>query len=144
MQIRIEYLESYDKRWGELKYAKDGDAGIDIRSTCYDVMMPGDKCIIPCGIRLAIPKGYHVDIRPRSGLAAKYGITIVNSPGTIDSGYRGEIMVILANMGKESFYINPGERIAQMVLIKHEEMELVENVLDETERGSSGFGSSGV
>ena len=104
-----------------------------------------ERKIIPTGLFIALPKGYEAQIRPRSGLAAKYGITCLNSPGTIDADYRGEIGIILANLSSESFTINNGERIAQMVIAKHEVADWEEvEILDETERGSGGFGSSGT
>ena len=106
---------------------------------------PGGRCLIPTGLFISLPEGYEAQIRPRSGLAIKQGITVLNSPGTIDADYRGEICVIIANNSNESVRINDGERVAQMVIAKHEraEWEPVE-VLDETERGTEGFGHSGV
>ena len=101
--------------------------------------------MVPTGLFIALPEGYEAQIRPRSGLAAKKGITVLNSPGTVDADYRGEIRVILVNLSNEDFTVEPGERIAQMVIAKHErvEWEAVE-VLDETDRGAGGFGSTGV
>ena len=101
--------------------------------------------MVPTGLYIALPEGYEAQIRPRSGLAAKHGVTVCNSPGTVDADYRGEIKVILVNLSKEKFVINPGERIAQMVIAKYEKIEWDEvEVLDETERGAGGFGSTGV
>ena len=100
--------------------------------------------LIPTGLFIALPKGYEAQVRPRSGLAAKHGITVLNTPGTIDADYRGEIKVILVNLSKEPFRIEPGERIAQMVVAKHETVEWEEvQSLDDTARGSGGFGSTG-
>ena len=109
------------------------------------VIKPFKRAVIPTGLSFSIPKGYEVQIRPRSGLAAKNGITVLNTPGTIDSDYRGEIKVILINLGDEDFTVNNGDRIAQMVVqkVKQASFEVVDN-LDETERGSGGFGSTGV
>ena len=103
-----------------------------------------ERVMIPTGLRIALPKGYEAQVRPRSGLAAKHGITVLNSPGTIDADYRGEICVILVNLSKDDFTINPGERIAQMVIARHESIEWNEvDNLDSTERGEGGFGSTG-
>ena len=103
-----------------------------------------ERAMVPTGISIELPTGFEAQIRPRSGLAAKYGVTVINSPGTIDADYRGEIKVLLVNLSKEPFTINPGERIAQMVIARHEkvEWEEVEN-LGETKRGAGGFGSTG-
>ena len=104
-----------------------------------------ERTIIPTGIFIALPAGYEAQVRPRSGLAAKHGITCLNSPGTIDADYRGEVGVILANLSKDEFVINDGERIAQLVIAKHETAQWEEvETLDETERGAGGFGSSGT
>jgi len=104
-----------------------------------------ERTIIPTGIFIALPAGYEAQVRPRSGLAAKHGITCLNSPGTIDADYRGEVGVILANLSKDEFVINDGERIAQLVIAKHETAQWEEvDTLDETERGAGGFGSSGT
>ena len=122
-------------------------AGMDIY-TCIEhtvTIKPMERVLIPTGIAVSIPKGYELQIRPRSGLAIKYGITLLNTPGTIDSDYRGEIKIILINLSNENFIVNHGDRIAQMVLNKVEKInfELVDN-LDETDRGTGGFGSTGV
>ena len=106
---------------------------------------PLERTIVPTGIYIALPEGYEAQVRPRSGLAAKKGITVLNTPGTIDADYRGEVCVILVNLSKEPFVIAPGERIAQMVVAKHERVEWEEvSVLSETQRGAGGFGSTGV
>ena len=103
------------------------------------------RCLVPTGLFLALPQGYEAQVRPRSGLAIKKGITVLNSPGTIDADYRGEINVILVNLSAEEFVIEDGERIAQMVIARHEQAEWEEvEVLDETERGAGGFGHTGT
>ncbi|MCB9358323.1 dUTP diphosphatase [Candidatus Woesearchaeota archaeon] len=125
-------------------YAKPGDAGVDLCSTESYTIKPGERELISTGIKIALPDGYEAQVRPRSGLAIKNGISIVNTPGTIDSGYRGEIGVILINHGKEDFVIEPGMRIAQMIINKFEHVSFKEvEELDETERGEGGFGHSG-
>jgi dUTP pyrophosphatase len=107
-------------------------------------LKPLERSLIPTGIYIQLPNGYEAQIRPRSGLAIKHGISIVNAPGTIDADYRGEIKVILANLSNEDFTINDGERICQMIVAKHERVEWVEvDELDETERGDGGFGHTG-
>jgi len=126
-------------------YQTPGSAGLDLRANVVDpiVLTPGDFLVIPVGIHIALPLGYEAQIRPRSGLAAKHGITVLNSPGTIDSDYRGEIKVPLINHGKESFEITRGLRIAQMVIAAVHMAEFVEvDELDDTERGEGGFGST--
>lgn len=127
-------------------YATKGSAGMDLRANLQEdvVIAPGERKLISTGLKISLPVGYEAQIRPRSGLALKKGITVLNSPGTVDSDYIGDIGVILINHGEESFTISNGDRIAQMVIAKHEtvEFEQVES-LDETERGSGGFGSTG-
>lgn len=127
-------------------YATALSAGIDLRADIVDpiTLLPMARCLVPTGLYIALPQGYEAQIRPRSGLAIKKGITVLNSPGTIDADYRGQICVVLVNLSSETFVIEAGERIAQMVIAKHEvaEWELVET-LDETERGSGGFGHTG-
>lgn len=122
-------------------------AGFDLRAAVEGtvVLQPGHRAVVPTGITIAIPSGYEGQVRPRSGLAAKQGVTILNAPGTIDADYRGEIGVILINHGREPFTIQRGDRIAQLVLaaVARCELELVEE-LDDTVRGSGGFGSSGA
>lgn len=128
-------------------YATKQSAGVDLRAAiAQDIkMQPGDITLVPTGIAIALPIGVEAQIRPRSGLAAKNGVTVLNSPGTIDSDYRGEIKAILINHGKEEFVISNGMRIAQMIFAKHEaaEFELADD-LDDTERGVEGFGSTGM
>ena len=128
-------------------YATAGSAGMDIIAALAEPMIlePGAIAMIPTGIAIALPQGFECQVRSRSGLAAKHGIFALNAPGTIDSDYRGEIKVILANSGKASYAIQPGERIAQLVIARYEtvQWELVDS-LDETERGIGGFGSTGT
>ena len=128
------------------EYATSASAGVDLRANIEAPIEVGslEKAIVPTGLFMEIPVGYEAQVRPRSGLAFKHGITVLNSPGTIDADYRGEIKVILINLSKETFVINDGERIAQLVIAAHEqaEWETVES-LEETERGSGGFGSTG-
>jgi dUTP pyrophosphatase len=128
-------------------YATAGSAGMDITAALAEPMIlePGAIAMIPTGIAIALPQGFECQVRSRSGLAAKHGIFALNAPGTIDSDYRGEIKVILANSGKASYAIQPGERIAQLVIARYETVrwELVDS-LDETERGTGGFGSTGT
>lgn len=127
------------------RYAKSGDAGMDLRSTIDVWMRPGQIVNVPTGVRVAIPDGYVGDVRPRSGLASKHGITVINAPGTIDSGYRGIVGVPLVNLSKKPYAISRGDRIAQLVIapIAVCDIEIVDE-LDETERGEGGFGSSGL
>jgi len=129
------------------EYATPQSAGMDLRANIDEpiTLAPLERKLIPTGLHIALPKGYEAQVRPRSGLALKKGITVLNSPGTVDADYRGDVGVILINLSNEPFVIEPGERIAQMVVGKFEqvEWELVDN-LDETERGDGGFGHSGV
>ncbi|MGB9798236.1 MAG: dUTP diphosphatase, partial [bacterium] len=124
-------------------YITPHSSGMDLRSCVDCVLKKGEIKIIPCGIRIAIPRGFEGQIRARSGLAAR-GIIVPNAPGTIDADYRGEVKVILANIGSEEFEIKRGDRIAQLVFTKVVKAELEEGLLDETERGEGGFGHSGV
>ena len=128
-------------------YATEGAAGLDIRANISEaiILSPLERQLIPTGLFVAIPLGYEIQIRPRSGLAFKHGITVLNTPGTIDADYRGEIKVLLVNLSNEPFSIEPGERIAQMVLAKHETLSWkTTEELPSTERGAGGFGSTGV
>jgi dUTP pyrophosphatase len=128
-------------------YATKGSAGMDLLAAIdTDVVLePGARTLVPAGIAIELPEGVEAQVRPRSGLAAKNGITVLNTPGTIDSDYRGEIKVILVNLGQEAFRITRGMRIAQMVIARHERAELVETVsLSETARGAGGYGSTGL
>ena len=107
-------------------------------------LKPLQRCLVPTGLYIALPDGYEAQVRPRSGLALKHGVTVLNSPGTIDADYRGEIRVIIVNLSSEDFVVNDGDRIAQMVVAKYEQVEWSDvDVLDETERGNGGFGHSG-
>src|SRR5574344_2065256 len=128
-------------------YATPQSAGMDLRANLDEsiVLHPMERRLIGTGLYIALPQGYKAQIRPRSGLALKHGLTVLNSPGTIDADYRGEIMVLLVNLSDTDFVINEGERIAQMVITRHEQavFELVDS-LDETERGAGGYGHTGV
>lgn len=128
-------------------YETEQSAGMDIRANLNEpiTLKPLERAIIKTGLFIALPKGFEAQVRPRSGLAAKKGITVLNSPGTVDADYRGEIGVILVNLSNEDFVVNDGERVAQLVIAKHEQITWQEvDVLDETERGAGGFGSTGV
>lgn len=128
-------------------YATGLSAGMDIRDNIDApmVLSPLQRCLVPTGLYIALPPGFEAQIRPRSGLALKKGITVLNSPGTIDADYRGEICIILVNLSSEDFVIEDGERIAQMVIARHEQAVWQETeVLDDTERGAGGFGHTGV
>lgn len=121
-------------------------AGMDLRANLEEpiILQPMQRCLVPTGLFMALPAGYEAQVRPRSGLAIKKGITVLNSPGTIDADYRGEVCVILINLSQEPFVINDGERIAQMVIAKYEQVTWKQvEVLDETERGAGGFGHTG-
>ena len=127
-------------------YATELSAGMDLRADLESpvTLGPLDRALVPTGLFIALPAGYEAQVRPRSGLAAKRGVTVLNTPGTIDADYRGEIKVILVNLSNTPFEIVPGERIAQMVVARHERVEWEEvDVLDETARGAGGFGSTG-
>jgi dUTP pyrophosphatase len=128
-------------------YATPQSAGMDLRANidATITLKPMERKLIPTGLFMALPDGYEAQVRPRSGLALKHGITVLNSPGTIDADYRGEVGVILINLSQEDFIINDGERIAQMVIARHEtaDFEQVE-VLDDTERGEGGYGHTGI
>jgi dUTP pyrophosphatase len=124
-------------------HGPDEDAGMDLHSVESVMLGPGETKLVPTGLAIELPPGYEAQIRPRSGLALKYSITLPNSPATIDPGYRGEIRVILQNRGREPFQISPGERIAQMVIARYEAIEWEEGELADSVRGEGGFGSSG-
>lgn len=127
-------------------YATVASAGMDLRANLDEpiVLKPLQRCLVPTGIFMALPVGYEAQVRPRSGLAIKKGITVLNTPGTIDADYRGEVCVILVNLSAEDFVVEDGERIAQMVIARHEQVEWQPvEVLDSTERGEGGFGHSG-
>ena len=129
-------------------YGTAGAAGMDLRAAVPEgddlIIQPGARALVPTGLTIAVPAGYEAQVRPRSGLALKHGVTCLNSPGTIDSDYRGEVGVILANLGPEAFTIRRGDRIAQMVVAAYAAVAWEEaNSLDETRRGAGGFGSTG-
>ena len=127
-------------------YSTKGSAGMDLRANTNEAisLLPQEKILVKTGLHLEIPQGYEAQVRPRSGLALKNGITVLNSPGTIDADYRGEVGVVLINHSKDIFYINNGDRIAQLVFAKHEQATLIQvSVLDESERSEGGFGSTG-
>ena len=145
--IQIKWADGADTSLGLPRYETPGAAGADLRANLADgaiTLVPGTRALVPTGLHMAIAPGFEVQIRPRSGLALKYGIMLVNAPGTIDSDYRGPIGVILLNAGTEDFVINHGDRIAQMVLapVSHARFEIVE-ALSDTARGAGGFGSTG-
>lgn len=128
-------------------YSTACSAGMDLRANLEEciVLRPLQRVLIPTGLFMALPEGYEAQVRPRSGLALKHGITVLNTPGTIDADYRGEIGVILVNLSQDDFVVNDGERIAQLVVARYEQAELVAvEALDETVRGEGGFGHSGV
>uniref|UniRef100_UPI003B525CA9 dUTP diphosphatase n=1 Tax=Roseovarius indicus TaxID=540747 RepID=UPI003B525CA9 len=147
--VRFVWDEGADRSLGLPSYESAGAAGADLRANLPDrgfvELAPGARGLVPTGLRLAIPEGYEVQIRPRSGLALKHGVTLPNSPGTIDSDYRGPLGVIVMNAGQEPFRIEHGMRIAQMVVapVVQAEFELAES-LDDTARGEGGFGSTGA
>lgn len=128
------------------EYATKLSAGVDLRANINEpiTLEPLQRCLVPTGLYIAVPPGYEAQVRPRSGLAIKKGITVLNSPGTVDADYRGEVCVILINLSSESFVIEDGERIAQMVIASHEQAEWQPvETLDDTERGAGGFGHTG-
>ncbi len=142
MKVEIVNTSAYP----EPSYATLLSAGMDLRASIDApvTLGPLHRALIPTGIRIALPEGAEAQVRPRSGLAAKHGVTVLNAPGTIDADYRGEIKVILVNLSDEAFVINPGERIAQLVVAKYERVEwAVVEELDDTARGVGGFGSTG-
>ena len=129
------------------QYATAQSAGMDLRANIDEpiVLRPMERRLIPTGLFIALPEGYEAQVRPRSGLALKHGLTVLNAPGTIDADYRGEIGVVLINLSQEDFVINDGERIAQMVIARYEQADFqVVEELDETERGAGGYGHTGV
>ena len=129
------------------QYATEQSAGMDLRANPDEpvTLKPLERKLIPTGLHIALPVGFEAQVRPRSGLALKKGITVLNTPGTIDADYRGEIGVVLINLSQEDFIVNDGERIAQMVIARHEKADFIEvEVLDETERGEGGYGHTGV
>ena len=149
MTLRVQITQLAHHAGLELPaYATMGAAGLDLRAAVPDstpiTLAPGERRLVPTGLSLAIPQGYEGQVRPRSGLALKHGITCLNTPGTVDSDYRGEVGVILVNLGQEDFVVRRGERIAQMVFAAHSRVEWTAvEALDESERGHGGFGSTG-
>ncbi|HNW90148.1 MAG TPA: dUTP diphosphatase [Bacteroidales bacterium] len=128
------------------KYETNASAGMDLRANLDTpvVLKPLQRALIPTGIFIEIPVGYEAQVRPRSGLAIKKGVTVLNTPGTIDADYRGEVMVIMVNLSSDDFIVNDGERVAQMIIAKHEKAEWVEvSMLEESDRGAGGFGHTG-
>lgn len=128
-------------------YATPQSAGMDLRANIDEpiTLRPMERRLIPTGLHIALPAGYEAQVRPRSGLALKHGLTVLNAPGTVDADYRGEVGVLLINLGDKDFVINDGERIAQMVIAQHETADFIAvEVLDETERGEGGYGHTGV
>lgn len=128
-------------------YATNQSAGLDLRANLSEpiVLHPLERVLVPTGLHIALPEGYEAQVRPRSGLALKHGITVLNTPGTIDADYRGELKVLLVNFSNENFVVNDGERIAQMVVARYEQVQFeTVSVLDETERGVGGYGHTGV
>ena len=143
--VKVKIVNKSNHRLPE--YATINSAGMDLKANTDEpiVLGPLERQMVPTGLYIALPEGTEAQVRPRSGLAAKNGISVLNSPGTIDADYRGEIKVILINLSNEKFVVNPGERIAQLVIAKYERVEWDEvAVLDETERGEGGFGSTGM
>ena len=135
-----------ESQWPSPSYATVNSAGVDLKANIVEpiVLQPLQRAVVPTGLKIALPEGTEAHVRPRSGLAAKHGVTVLNSPGTIDADYRGEVGVILVNLSDKAFTVNPGERIAQMVVARYERVEWEEvEQLDSTERGEGGFGSTG-
>jgi dUTP pyrophosphatase len=142
--VRIEIVRD-DPTLPSPAYAREGDAGLDLAAAATVTLAPGTRQLVPTGLRLAIPSGHAGLVLPRSGLALRSGVTVLNAPGLIDSGYRGEVGVLLVNHGAEAVTISRGERIAQLVIQRVERATLVEvSALDATGRGAGGFGSTGV
>lgn len=141
-KIRIKRLRP-DAQLPACAHGPDEDAGMDLQAVEETLLPPGEPVAVPTGLAVDIPAGYEAQIRPRSGLALNHSITLPNSPGTIDPGYRGEICVIMLNLGSEPYRVQAGDRIAQMVVARYEAVEWEECELSETARGEGGFGSSG-
>jgi dUTP pyrophosphatase len=142
MKVKIQRLHP-DAFLPEHAHGPDEDAGMDLRALEPAVLKPGSPLAVPTGLAIELPPGYEAQVRPRSGLALKHAITLPNAPATIDPGYRGEIKVILLNLGREDYRIERGDRIAQLVIARYERVEWVEGELNNTRRGTGGFGSSG-
>jgi len=142
MRIRIKRL-SPDASIPHYAHGPAEDAGMDLRAIEMVILKPHVPHAVPTGIAIEVPPGYEAQVRPRSGLALKHAITLPNSPATIDPGYRGEVRVIMLNLGKENYTVHPGDRIAQLVIARYEAVEWEEGELSDTARGAGGFGSSG-
>lgn len=143
MQVKIKRLRE-DAQVPTYAHGPQEDAGMDLRSVESVVLKPGVPYAVATGLSIQLPPGYEAQVRPRSGLAFKNAITVPNAPGTIDPAYRGEIKVILLNLGQQDFAIQPGDRIAQMIVARYEAVEFIEGELADSQRGAGGFGSSGM
>lgn len=142
MKLRVKRLHP-DARLPRYAHGPAEDAGMDLCAVEEVVLEPGVPFAVPTGLAIEVPTGYEAQVRPRSGLALKHGITLPNSPGTIDPGYRGELKVIMLNLGREPFVVRKGDRIAQMIVVRYETIEWEEEELSQSLRGDGGFGSSG-
>lgn len=142
MRVHIQRLRP-DAFLPAYAHGPDEDAGMDLRAAEDALLEPGEPRLVPTGIAIQLPPGYEAQLRPRSGLALKHAITLPNSPATIDPGYRGEIRVVLLNLGREAYQVHRGDRIAQLIVARYEAVEWEESALNETNRGGGGFGSSG-
>jgi len=142
MQVKIKKLRA-DAFLPIYAHGPDEDAGMDLCAVEHTVLKPGEPIAVPTGLAIELPSGYEAQVRPRSGLALKHAITLPNAPGTIDPAYRGEVRVILLNLGRQDYHIRPGDRIAQMIVARYEPVEWLETELADSVRGAGGFGSSG-
>jgi dUTP pyrophosphatase len=142
MRLKIKRLRP-DAFLPEYAHGAEEDAGMDLRAVEHATLDPGAPRLVPTGLAIELPPGYEAQVRPRSGLALKHAITLPNSPATIDPGYRGEIQVILLNLGKETYQVRRGDRIAQLVIARYEPVQWEETELQDSRRGEGGFGSSG-
>ncbi len=150
VEVKIERLDHFDGEFPLPRYESAGAAGADIRASLPEedreqglIIEPGRRVLIPTGLCMEIPEGFEIQVRPRSGLSLKTGLMVVNSPGTIDSDYRGEVKIILGNLGKKAEVISHGDRVAQLVIAPVTQATFFEGALSETKRGASGFGSTG-
>ena len=147
LSAQVKYLGNYDKSWGEMRVAKEGDACFDLYAAIDEPIFveAGEWVVVPNGFKIDVGYGKELQIRPRSGLAAKYGITVLNAPGTVDSGYRGEVMTPIINLGQKVYTIYPGDRIAQATIKHARDVQLISvDELDVSERGEGGFGHTGA
>lgn len=142
MKIRIQRLRP-EAQLPDYAHGPHEDAGLDLHAAEDALLEPNIPVLVPTGLAIEVPPGYEAQVRPRSGLAAKHAIILPNSPGTIDPGYRGEVRVILLNLGRQAYQIHRGDRIAQLIVARYEAVEWEESDLSETKRGAGGFGSSG-